>query len=242
LLHLGLRRWQPALDDLTRAADLGAADEVAALRGQALAELGRWPQARDDFARARAGQPADGTLAYYHALTLLALDDLPALRLALDPKDLRRYYRPKHQSASTANLAWVLALTRHGDASLARELIEQALTSLPKDPNYLNTLGLVEYRLQRYPEAVAALRRAQAARGGQGTVHDWLLLALAHARQKDANGARKWWEQAQTWFARPEAERRDPAGRPLSWSSRLELEVLRREAQAALAEVAADKK
>jgi dipeptidyl aminopeptidase/acylaminoacyl peptidase len=60
--------------------------------------------------------------------------------------------------------AWDLAKVRDGNKdgyTRAMRLAEAAVRLAPKEGNYLNTLGVVQYRLGRYDVALATLRKSQ---------------------------------------------------------------------------------
>jgi Flp pilus assembly protein TadD len=94
----------------------------------------------------------------------------------------------------------------------------------------LNTLGAILYRAGRFEAAVQKLNRAVEVHGANGTEYDALFLAMAHHQLGHAEEARRWLRlgtgvdplAAQT----PSA----PGGTP--WITRLEIEILRREASA----------
>src|SRR5207248_2869939 len=88
----------------------------------------------------------------------------------------------------------------------------------PANANFQNTLGAALYRAGRTGDAIRELDRAvEAHPRKQGTVVDWLFLAMAHARQKDAAKARFWLAKSRS--AEP----------PAAWQPRLELQLLLRE-------------
>ncbi len=59
------------------------------------------------------------------------------------------------------NLAYVLAQTRRDPASLARALALANRFAGSSEPGYIDTLGLVQYRLGRYEQAATLLERAR---------------------------------------------------------------------------------
>jgi Flp pilus assembly protein TadD len=93
------------------------------------------------------------------------------------------------------------------------------------DPNLLNTLGALLYRAGRFGEAVRRLDESIARRDKVGTVQDFLFLAMAHQRLGNGEEARKWLDKSLR------ALQQDAGG---SWEQRLELALLRREAEASL--------
>jgi hypothetical protein len=135
---------------------------------------------------------------------------------------------------AAASVAWLAALTPDGDTVQALPLIERALKKKPGLVNNLNTHALVLYRLGRYPEAADKARATMKAAGGEGAIWDWLILAMACQRQGQADEAGRWLERVEAWFAQPPEKRVGYDRRPLSWDSRLDADVLRREAEGLL--------
>ena len=93
------------------------------------------------------------------------------------------------------------------------------------DPNLLNTLGGLLYRAGRFEDAVKRLEQAIASRDKVGIVHDFLFLAMAHQRLGHGDEARKWLEKSGRAVEQAEGE---------SWDQRLEMDLLKREAEALL--------
>ncbi len=122
------------------------------------------------------------------------------------------------------NAVWICAV---GPAAvkdfgpLVRELT-RVLGPQP-DADRLNTLGALLYRAGRFEDAVKRLEQAIARRDKVGTVHDILFLAMAHQRLGHGDEARKWLEKS----GRAVEQAKDG-----SWDQRLEVRLLRREAEA----------
>jgi Flp pilus assembly protein TadD len=98
------------------------------------------------------------------------------------------------------------------------------------DNTRLNTLGAILYRAGRFEEAVRQLRRAVEVYGAEGTPYDALFLAMAHQQLRHADEARRWLRLGTAVDSRSVANHLVSGETP--WFSRLELEVLRREATA----------
>jgi Tfp pilus assembly protein PilF len=90
-------------------------------------------------------------------------------------------------------------------------------------------LGAVLYRAGRYEEAAARLDEAIQAQGKGGAVGTWLFLAMARQRLGQQEEARQCLKTALAGFE--EALPQDAA----RWTTRLELQTLRREAEDLLA-------
>jgi len=103
------------------------------------------------------------------------------------------------------------------------------------NPAILNTLGAALYRASKYDSAIVRLKESIRAAGGEGTPLDWLFLALAKARTGASDEAKLWHARA---AARWRQVNQQKSGRlnglpPLSWTDRLERQLLLREAEAA---------
>jgi hypothetical protein len=79
---------------------------------------------------------------------------------------------------------------------------------------------------------VRRLNEAIRARGTEGDVEDWLFLALAHQRQGHRPEAPQWLAKAEAWIVahRGPMAAANRAGR--RWWTWLDVEILRREAEA----------
>ncbi len=76
----------------------------------------------------------------------------------------------------------------------ARKGVELA----PTNGNSFNTLALVEYRLGRWAESLAASERSMELQKG-GHAGDWFLLAMARWQKGDKDETRKWFDKAVAW-------------------------------------------
>ena len=65
---------------------------------------------------------------------------------------------------------------------------------------FLNTLGVVQYRMGRYDAAVATLERSLAANHGQLDGLDLIFLAMAHHRLGHRSEARACYDRAVRWI------------------------------------------
>jgi WD40 repeat protein len=183
---------------------------------------GVWNQGvADYFAREAKAKPAD-----LGAWSRAALVSLAAGNQA-DYRQLCTFIRDTFLRSPNANevnnAAWACA--QGPDALTDFEPVVRALekaTGPKPHSDQLNTLGAVLYRAGRYADAIQHLEEGIARRDTIGTPHDWLFLALAHQRLGHVEEARKWLDKAAA------ALDKDPGG---SWDQRLELRLLRREAE-----------
>jgi WD40 repeat protein len=104
-------------------------------------------------------------------------------------------------------------------------LAERAAAADPKSALHVSRHGAALYRAGEHKRAVARLNEAVRLHGKGGTAYDWLFLAMAH-HKLDWRGpeARRWLARAVRFLEGAEAKRLSP-------EDRLELEMLRRQAE-----------
>src|SRR5262249_37918739 len=105
-------------------------------------------------------------------------------------------------------------------------LFSKRVTGPRKEAGELRILGAALARAGKHPEAIQRLKEGLALR--EQFPSAWLFLAIAHARARQADEARRWLDKARKWRAgRGRAE-------TLPWDARLRLKVLREEAEGLL--------
>ncbi len=226
LAHAGLKHWEEAVADYTRAIDGGATGEIHYHRGLALGELGRWAAARDDLARAAAERPMDPDRRGRLVLVLRVLGDGESVRREL--WSLFRRHEPLPVPIAAPAVGWTWAAN---GMTINLDWLERSLGNQNRGYDALRALGAVLYRQGRYRDSVVRLDAAVVAHGRGGTPDEWLFLAMAHHRLKDAGRARGWLDRAGKWLARQEKAPRDERA---DWSTRLRRQMLYREAVALL--------
>jgi WD40 repeat protein/tetratricopeptide (TPR) repeat protein len=205
-------------------------------RGKAQGELGQWKQAAADYERALQLSPGD----------LAVLRGAAMLRLHAGDQDGYRQARQrllKHLQPG-APTAWVCALGDRSHANLTPvvRLAEKSLVGGSK--GYQDTLlyGATLYRAGRFQEAVKRLDPALKLSKKYDPFTPLLYLAMAHHRLGHVEKARQYLDQAVRGLDEAGAKVK---GGPF-WSQscwyRLELQILRREAEALLKKPAADPK
>ena len=89
------------------------------------------------------------------------------------------------------------------------------MTLAPDQQVSLNTLGVVQYRVGRYAEAIMTLQRSLAAGHGQFDAFDLFFLAMAHHRLGNPQEARTCFDRAVHWLGEqqtlPGQHAREPA-------------------------------
>jgi tetratricopeptide (TPR) repeat protein len=232
---LQLNRLDDALADFTKARQLAPDQPLNELRARALeargeahADAGRLAGAAADFAAVMdLGEP-DQTLWEHLGLTLVATGDLDGYRKFC--ARLMKQYGDDTDPTTANALAWacVFAPRPVPDGERLVALARRAVADDPQNSNVLNTLGAVLCRVGQADEAVRRLREGMRLQAQGGTGWDYVFLALAEHQRGHADEARKAREQADAWFEKA------LHGRPQSWGERLQMELLRREAQTLL--------
>jgi hypothetical protein len=221
-------------------AEMVAAAEV--LTGEPLRGLlGSGKQAAEEWhlawQRLRSRQPAlFSTSREQMALPRLGAGDNPGYRATCT--GLRERFGKSSDVYNANTLAWTCVLAPGGtdDPAWAIRLAEERVGSDPKGAGWtephLNTLGIAHYRAGNYREAIAWLDRAVEVRGQGGTPLDWLPLAMAHTRLGHQGEARKWLQKAVGELDRQTSSASDAsAANSLPWTTRLEYQLFRREAE-----------
>jgi WD40 repeat protein len=207
--------------------------DLRAMRGYARAALGAWRNAGDDYAKAIELEGSHPLLWSRQAFVRLGAGDAAGYRKVCTDM-LGRF--GKVNNADLRNMvAWTCVLGPDALADQAQgvSLAEKALASQPGNYLYLNTLGAALYRAGRYHAAVKQLNASMKASGTGGSAHDWLFLAMAHQHLGHADQARQWLDKAVPAVEEASREKRAAPGMAApSWDTRLELQLLRREAEA----------
>jgi serine/threonine protein kinase len=85
------------------------------------------------------------------------------------------------------------------DPAQAAELAGRAVSTVPDDGRYWNTLGVARARAGDWPAAVPALEKSMALRRG-GDPYDWFFLAMAAWHGGDHARARDWYRRSVDWM------------------------------------------
>ncbi len=198
-------------------------------RGEDLARLSRWDDATVAFEEAIASGARHVDAHTRRVLLRRARGNGTAYSEACQQL-LQMFETPELVPRVANDIAWACCLGARAveDYSRVVHLAEVAAASGPSSAR-LNTLGAILYRAGRYQESIRQLTRSVEVHGAGGTPHHALFLAMAHHQLGQADLARRWLRQGKS--DDPNAMR-DPGTGNTSWISRLELEILRREASA----------
>ena len=247
LVRLNQRQWAQSASDLSKAIALGGSEPQLWLwRAEAEAQLEQWERAADDVAEALK-RGYDGLAGnYYRALLALKLARpgeyenacASVLEVAAGHQD-----RPEPLNSG----AWTCAIGPLSRKHLgqALSLIRRAVELSPATYEYRNTLGATLYRAGEYEDAIKELEESMriltATASGTAAkpdtkeesatimAYDWLFLAMAHQRLGRIEEARTWLRKATRSMEQTEYERSLEAA--FWWSNRLELQLLRQEAE-----------
>jgi serine/threonine protein kinase/WD40 repeat protein/tetratricopeptide (TPR) repeat protein len=197
------------------------------------AEAGRWNEAADAYARAAALRPGDRTVWHRHLLLRLKQGDLDGYRRGC--AEARARLAGDAGRNAINDRTWFCTLGP--DVSDLGALIGPAAalaSAHPDDYAAQNTLGALLYRAGQYEEASTALEEAIRRHGQGGTALDDIFLAMARHHLGRDDESRLLLARADDWIRRAEAGQVGlpaiPA--PLPWEVRLELDLLRSEADA----------
>ena len=99
------------------------------------------------------------------------------------------------------NRAWHLLTgpAAERDPVRALELAKKIVEQMPNAHDYLNTLGLAQYRNGLYGESIATLEKSLKAGKGQLDAFDLFFLAMCHAKLGDSPKARDCFDRALKW-------------------------------------------
>jgi WD40 repeat protein/tetratricopeptide (TPR) repeat protein len=251
----GLKLWDRAIDDYSEALKLkGAERNLLARRGRANAEAQKWKEAAADLAQATGLDPSNYNLWYQMAVAQLAQNDKEAYRKTCHDM-LHRFGRTTN-SLTANQVAWtgVLNLESGITASELVRLAKQAVAN-SRGHSALKTLGAAYYRSGEYPSAITQLDDAlQEVRkvflpqknrldidaelgplpelGVYNLASNWLLLAMAYQKNGNPDHARKSLERAILLLDQDTpGKKKDHISSQLYWNHRVELNLLRREAE-----------
>ncbi len=200
-------------------------------RARALADLERLPEAIDDLTQAIRLRPNYARSRSLRAVLYQFLKRYEPAIADLETVLARQADQPairERLALCCNNRAWELATGPQStrDPHRALHLARRAVDLTPAQNNYLNSLGVVQYRAGEYAEAITTLERSLAAGNGQTDAFDLFFLAMAHHRLGHREGARALYERAVRWISQK---------KNLSALYSKELVTFRAEAEAVLA-------
>lgn len=239
--YLAQHQYETALTTLTRALDLYAGCAAALYeRGICYAALERLPDAERDLQRSLERERLSYRVWSHLALVRLAQGELAEYRETC--REFLAQYGKTSSPVIANSLAWTCALGPDAvaDSALCVKLAEQAIAAGPRSHGALNTLAAALYRAGQWERSRETFAAGIEQHGAGGTAWDWLFLAMCHHQLGNTDEARQWFEKATQWIdtasttplAGAESQAvADATPPPLSWSNRLELQALHREAE-----------
>jgi WD40 repeat protein/Tfp pilus assembly protein PilF len=170
-------------------------------RGHAYDAQGQYQKAVDDYTQALLWQPADAKR-QAHLYEIRAADHLRLRQYAQAAADYERVVAllPEHAMACN-NLAWlyVAGPEELRNPERALPLAQTATRLAPENWQFLNTLGVAQYRQSQYEEAIKTLKRGIKSNKDQEAAFDLFFLAMCHARLGDPTKAKDCFDRAVKW-------------------------------------------
>jgi tetratricopeptide (TPR) repeat protein len=197
--HFGAGHWNQAIAYSDRLISEDPQDEspsrdpfLLGNRARAYAELGHWPKAAADLARALdAGSTADDVW-YGWAVLCVQSGDLTSYRskcrLLIDRFGSTRNTQKCYMLAHICTLG--PCATQDPGPIVA--MADRVVAAFPDWPDVLHLRGAALYRADRFQESIDQLQEAVKARPGGGQVEDWVFLAMASKRLARNDDAERW--------------------------------------------------
>jgi WD40 repeat protein/serine/threonine protein kinase len=178
-------------------------------RARAYAELGHWPKAAAELARAIDAGSTDEYVWYGWAVLCLQSGDLTSYRskcrLLIDHFGSTRNRQKRYMLA----LICTLGPCATEDPGRTVAMADQVVAAVPDYPDVLHVRGAALYRAGRFQESIDQLQEVVKARPRGGQVEDWLFLAMASKRLGRNDDAERWLvhvEQASRSHSSPSAD------------------------------------
>jgi WD40 repeat protein/tRNA A-37 threonylcarbamoyl transferase component Bud32/tetratricopeptide (TPR) repeat protein len=237
-----LGRWAEADQAYGKAIALGAVDlsrpELHHSRGLARAQLRQWSEADTDFV-VDIERREDNRSFYYHALLRLRLGDIDGFRDTCERMLARRAQSEDLTTLDRLAVACAMAPDAVADLTRPIRLAEQLVARAPTNADYHEVLGATFYRAGWYDRALRSLEKAATLRQGPDSIVSCSLLqAMAYHGLGQRNEARERLDWSIAWIDRelPDLPDGSPRNPSISWTHRLILSLLRREAEVQIKE------
>jgi serine/threonine protein kinase/Flp pilus assembly protein TadD len=196
---------RPLLDDAigfcrTAVALRPNAPAVCCLLGDALLRKGALAEAETAYRRAMELKPdMGGARAQVGLLQALLKQAKFARANEAGAQALKQF----HDDATTINnLVWTLITAPDRRAWKGIRVVEwagQAVERAPANGYFRNTLGVAQYRVGNWQEAITTLEKSMELRQG-GDSRDWFFLAMSHRQMGHKRRAREWHSAALHWM------------------------------------------
>ncbi len=205
--------------------------DVYVRRAGIFASFGHFEKALADFDKANELKPDHCYSRYQHALTALAVNDLPSYRRSC--QQMLEQFADSKVSDELHFIAWTCVLHADGvdDYSLAIELVKRAVEAEPKLPAHQQCLGALLFRAGRFNDALEHLNEAAESQDNEllSRAYTCYFLAMTHRKLGHSAEAKQWFGKAVEWTERVLDENRE-YHKPVVWNRRLTLELFHKEA------------
>lgn len=220
--------WTAAIDDLTKAIDLGDEGTIWAQRAWLHARASDWTSAKTDYGRAIEWSWQDDNYLSEMVYVTIAMADMSGAKQ--HSEQLARFHAATDYPTLAAKIAWVDALYTQLDNGRSVQLAERAVAAQNKDPLNLSTLALAHLRAGNPPVAKQRLDEALAADGKGGTWREWLLMAIVQHHLQAPDDAGMWLKKARAWIEPPLPQPDASAQERLTWQEKIDFDTLLAEA------------
>ena len=227
-----LERWADAAANLGQALQRNPSSApTQLLHARALQKHGKHAAAIADLTTLLVPTKNDPFLWELRATSQAALGN--NAEAAADRKAARNHVKAA-DARDLNNKAWQLVQGARGawDPEHAEALARHATLLAPQRATYWNTLGVAQYRLGRYRDAMVSFHASLARADTDADGFDLFFLSMCHARQGDHAAAQASYAQATRWVGRRN-------NLPTAWVA--ELRDIRDEAAAVLRDTQAGK-
>src|SRR5262249_54344661 len=145
--------------------------------------------------------------------------------------------KKEDKPATTHPIVWacIVAPGTFSEYKRLQELAEDSVDNAPRNWLYQCTLGAVMHRAGDQDSALQRLKQALAWKGNDGDPRIWLFMALAYHKLGHADDAKAALDKALRWWQKigsPSLQEQDNVS--AAFTQRLQLAVLRREAETLL--------
>jgi tetratricopeptide (TPR) repeat protein len=178
------KQWFAATVHWTQVANSVSSDaqehaKVLLRRGRAYGELQDWQHAADDYGKVLSVDAGDPETAVRHAWLCWAGGDARAYQASC-----RERFGRTESARLAQRVAWTCSLGPDAvrDKSELVRLADQGARSTYISWLFPATRGAALYRAGRWSEALQSLTQEIRQRGGDGTLEEWLFLAMTHQR------------------------------------------------------------
>jgi eukaryotic-like serine/threonine-protein kinase len=172
--------------------------DALGVRGESLQRLGRYAEAVADLTALLKFYPEDAELYEQRARCYDALNDRS--HAGADRNKAAEVARNDPRQINYRAWRLLTGPAAERDPVRALELAKKIIERTPDSQEYLNTLGVAQYRNGRYGESIATLENSLKAGKGQFDAFDLFFLAMCHAKLGDSLKASDCLDRALKWI------------------------------------------